>query len=98
MDSFLIWVIWMGNRLIMFYGTECHICHEIEPTIDKLADELNVKITKLEVWHDAKNAAEFQKVDSGKCGGVPFFYNEKTKKWLCGEVSYSELKKWATGK
>ena len=84
--------------LILYYGTECQHCHTMYPSIDKLEKETKLKIKKVEVWHNAKNATEFQKRDDGKCGGVPFFYNEKTKKWLCGEVSYSELKKWATGK
>ena len=34
--------------------------------------------------------------DKGYCGGVPFFFNKKTGKWLCGEVDYERLKKWAT--
>ena len=86
------------TKLLMFTGTECVHCHAMDPLITKLEKESKLKITKLEVWHDAKNAALQQKLDAGKCGGVPFFYNEKTKKWLCGEVPYSELKAWATGK
>ena len=30
-------------------------------------------------------------------GGVPFFYNLQTKKFICGEDSYENLKKWAKG-
>jgi len=26
---------------------------------------------------------------------VPFFFNMKTKKWICGSDSYENLKKWA---
>jgi len=88
----------MVNQLLYFYGTECHFCHKMDPLINKLEKETKLKVTKLEVWHDSKNAALLQKLDNGKCGGVPFFYNEKTKAWICGECSYSELKKWATGK
>jgi len=84
--------------LLMFYGTECIHCHEMMPLVDKLEKETKLKVKKLEVWHDSKNAAIFQKLDQGKCGGVPFFYNEKTKKWICGAVPYAELKAWATGK
>ena len=86
------------GELLMFMGVECVHCHTMYPLIDKLEKETKLKIQKIEVWHNAKNAEEFQKLDQGKCGGVPFFYNEKTKKWLCGEVPYSELKAWATGK
>lgn len=84
--------------LLFFTGRECVHCHAMFPSIDKLEKETKLKVKKIEVWHNAKNAAEFQKRDNGKCGGVPFFYNEKSKKWLCGEVPYSKLKKWATEK
>ncbi len=36
-----------------------------------------------------------QEYDKGLCGGVPFFINTESKKFLCGETSYEELKKWA---
>ena len=32
-----------------------------------------------------------------ECGGVPFFYNTKTEKFICGEADYETLKKWAKG-
>jgi len=85
------------NRLLFFTGSECVHCHKMDPLIKKLEKENKLKVTKLEVWHNSKNAALLQKLDNNKCGGVPFFYNEKTKAWLCGESSYSELKKWALG-
>ena len=88
----------MGNRLLMFTGRECTHCHAMDPLIEKLEKEQNVTITQLEVWHDAKNAAEMQKLDNGFCGGVPFFYNEKTGKKICGEVPFEKLKAWALGK
>jgi hypothetical protein len=40
--------------------------------------------------------AFIKECDKGdECGGVPFFFNTETKKWLCGEVEYEEIKKWA---
>ncbi len=82
----------------MFYGTECVHCHEVIPLVEKLEKELKIKIERLETWHNSKNKELMQKCDNGKCGGVPFFYNEKTKKWLCGVNGYEELKKWAREK
>jgi len=87
----------MGD-LLMFYGTECVHCHTMFPLIDRLEKEEKVKIKKIEVWHNAKNAAQLQKLDTIGCGGVPFFYNENTKKALCGAVLYDKFKKWAIGK
>ena len=88
----------MSDRLLLFYGTECVHCHEALPLVEKVEKELKVKIERLETWHNSKNKDLLQKLDNGKCGGVPFFYNEKSKKWLCGVDSYEELKKWARGK
>jgi thiol-disulfide isomerase/thioredoxin len=93
----------MADRLIMFSGTECGHCKEMYPLIDKAEKELKVKITRLEVWHNSENASFMQgldKDDQGKefCGGVPFFYNEKSKKMLCGSVKYDTLKAWAQDK
>ena len=70
----------MPGKLLMFYGIECEHCHDMDPLVEKLEKELKVEVKKIEVWHNAKNAALLEKLDKGECGGVPFFYNEKTKK------------------
>jgi hypothetical protein len=50
------------------------------------------------VWHNEKNARLYAQYDKGLCGGVPFFFNESTGEWLCGEASYDALKAWVWGK
>ncbi len=86
------------SGLLMFYGTECVHCHTMMPLVKKLEKEEKVKVKLIECWHNAKNDALRQKYDDGLCGGVPFFYNEKTKDSICGAVPYSRLKEWALGK
>lgn len=88
----------MPQDLIEFYGTECIHCREMDPLIKKLEQEEGVKIEKLEVWHNSDNLNLMREVDKGFCGGVPFFYNRKTGKWICGSTSYEELKEWALRK
>lgn len=83
--------------LYMFYGTECVHCHEMVPLVEKLEKETGVKVEKLETWHNASNAKKLQDFDKGRCGGVPFFYNDKTDKFICGAGSYEDLKNWAKG-
>ena len=78
-----------------FYGTECVHCHEMEPLIEKLEGELKIKVVRLETWHNAANAKKLQEFDKGRCGGVPFFYNDKTGKFICGSTTYDKLKEWA---
>jgi thiol-disulfide isomerase/thioredoxin len=86
-----------GTRLLMFSGTECTHCHEMTPVVEKLEKDTGVKFDILEVWHNAENKAFLDKLDNGKCGGIPFFYNEKTEKWICGNTTYEKLKEWANG-
>ena len=88
----------MGERLLDFYGTECPHCIEMDPLIERLEKEEGIKITRLEVWHNSKNDELRRKMDKIDWGGVPFFFNEKTGKALCGSNSYEKLKKWALGK
>ncbi|MCB7128261.1 MAG: thioredoxin family protein [Candidatus Brocadiales bacterium] len=92
----------MGDRLIDFYGTECVHCKEMDSLIEKLENEEGVKVTKLEVWHNSQNAALMKELDKDEngstfCGGVPFFYNEKTGKKICGNTTYEKFKEWALG-
>jgi len=84
--------------LLEFTGRECDHCNEMDPLVEKLEKELKIKVEKLEVWHNSKNAEILRKLDNGKCGGIPFFFNENTKKFICGATSYEKLKAWALGK
>jgi thiol-disulfide isomerase/thioredoxin len=87
----------MSDELLQFYGTECIHCHEMEPLVERLEKEEGVTIKKLEVWHNAQNAETMRQYDKGYCGGVPFFYNTRTGKWICGSTSYEKLREWALG-
>ena len=93
----------MGERLIEFYGTECVHCKEMKPITEKLQKEQGIEITRLEVWHNSENSnlmKQYDKDENGNesCGGVPFFYNEKTGKKICGNTSFEKLKALAEGK
>ena len=88
----------VAEYLLDFYGSECPHCIEMDPLIDRLEKEEGVKVKKVEVWHNDKNAQLWKKTDNGKCGGVPFFHNEKSGKRICGAVPYPKLKAWALGK
>lgn len=83
------------SNLLEFYGLECPHCHRMDPLVSRLEKELNVKLEKIEVWHNEKNSKKMDGYDKGYCGGVPFFYNTRSNQWLCGEVNYETLKEWA---
>ncbi len=83
------------SHLLEFYGTECPHCVNMHELVERLQKEEKVTVDAIEVWHNKENEKRFLEIDKDQCGGVPFFYNEKNKKWLCGDVSYEELKAWA---
>mgnify|MGYP001579191630 CR=1 FL=1 len=83
------------SHLLQFSGTECVHCKEMEPLVARLGKEENVKIQYMETWHDEENAQLLEKYDQGRCGGVPFFYNTKNGKFICGNTDYETLKAWA---
>ena len=85
----------MNSDLLMFYGTECEHCHEMDPLVTRLEKEEGVTVTRLETWHNAENKKLLESYDRDFCGGVPFFFNTKSGKWLCGAAEYEELKAWA---
>lgn len=80
----------------MFYGEECPHCHKMMPLVDKLIEE-GIAIEKLETWHNEENAEKHSSVDKGFCGGVPFFFNDENKQWICGATDEETLRKWAAG-
>ena len=84
--------------LYEFYGDGCPHCEKMEPKVEQLQDEEEVKVEQLEVWEDQENAEKQQELDDGKCGGVPFFYNTESDEYICGEADIETLKNWAQGK
>ncbi len=86
------------SHLLEFYGTECPHCVHMHELVERLEKEESVKVDVFEVWHNPENEKKLLAIDNGElCGGVPFFYNTQTKKFICGETSYEILKKWAKG-
>ena len=84
------------NHLLVFYGTECPHCEHMFRLVARFEEENGVRLEKIEVWHNEENTRIMEGYDvDGTCGGVPFFYNTKTKAWLCGEVKYQEIIDWA---
>lgn len=84
--------------LLEFYGTECPHCVTMHPLVEKLDKEEKLKFESFEVWHSPENAKKMEGYDRGRCGGVPFFINTDTDKFICGEAPYEDLKNLAQGK
>ena len=50
------------SDLLEFYGTECVHCNEMRPMVEKLEKEIKIKFTRIEVWHNSKNAELLRKI------------------------------------
>ncbi len=85
------------SHLLEFYGEECPHCIVMHELVERLEKEEGIKVEAIEVWHNKENEKKLLELDKDMCGGVPFFYNTKTKKFICGQTSYVTLKKWAKG-
>jgi len=82
-------------HLQFFYGDTCRFTAKVKPQVECLEKKLGGSITKLEVWRDSSNAKVLEDIDKGFCGGVPFFWNAKSQKYVCGSTSCEKLIKWA---
>lgn len=85
------------SHLLEFYGTECPHCVRMHKLVELLEKEEGVKVDTFEVWHNKTNEKKLLEIDKDMCGGVPFFYNTETQKFICGETDYKTFKAWAKG-
>jgi len=83
--------------LLQFRGRGDDYCDMMEPLKEQLVEELGVQIRCFEVWQDTRNLELLQTLDNGRCGGVPFFYNKRSCRFICGATTYDNLKAWALG-
>lgn len=83
--------------LIEFYGRECPHCQKMQPVIERVEREEGVTIEKYEVWHNDENLKKLKEYERGVCGGVPFFLNDATQQFICGETTYENLRTWTQG-
>ena len=82
-----------------YFGQECPHCISMMPLVERLEKELGVTVEKYEVWHSDTNKEKVKGIEEFKsCGGVPFFINTETRKTICGDSTYEELRAWAEGK
>jgi len=88
------------KKITMFFGKECPHCRAMLPKAEKIEKEENVKIEKLEVWHNEENAEKMRSLEKlirKGCGGefgVPAFINQEKNDAFCGEKPLEELKEW----
>lgn len=80
------------DYLFEFYGEDCPGCLHAQKLINKFELENNIKFKKYEVWNNLANDKVFDYYDCKRCDAVPFLYNKKTDKFICGEFTEDELR------
>lgn len=84
--------------LYEFYGDDCTHCKAMRPKVEKLEEEEEVDVKRLEVWNDEENQEVYYDMKGDEnCGGVPYFYNDESEEFICGEADFETLKAWADG-
>jgi hypothetical protein len=82
--------------LLYFRGETDKYSEMMEPLNRELAREgFNMK--RFEVWYNTRNTELMQHLDLGRCGGVPYYYNKNTKRFICGATDINNLRNWAAG-
>jgi len=82
-------------HLIIFRGKGDDYCKLMEPMWKELESELGVRVRTFEVWHSSSNLELLRVFDTGECGGVPFFFNKRTRRFICGATTYDNMRLWA---
>lgn len=52
------------SHLLNFYGEECPHCLKMHELVLKLEAETNLKVDKLEVWHNEENLKKLEELNS----------------------------------
>merc|ERR1712129_605923 len=86
-------------HLIGFYAEQSMEAKRMKYLGDLLEKEIpGTKIVWLEAWQNPLNERLRATIDlRNQCGGVPYLFNRKTGKVLCGVVAYDKLRAWAQG-
>ncbi len=91
------------DYVIEFYGETCPHCLSLKPVIAQVEEELDVEITKLEVWNAIENKEimkKYAEIISQACGGfaaVPALVNTKTNQALCGVHEKEDIRNLIEG-
>lgn len=86
-------------HLIGFYADQSMESKRMRYLAGLLEKELpGTRIVWLETWENPLNERLRATIDiKNQCGGVPYLFNRRTGKVLCGIVAYDKLRSWAQG-
>eukprot|EP00918_Siedleckia_nematoides_P058166 GHVU01126882.1.p1 GENE.GHVU01126882.1~~GHVU01126882.1.p1 ORF type:complete len:134 (+),score=12.43 GHVU01126882.1:667-1068(+) len=69
----------------------------MEPLIGRVERVTGRRVLRLECWKNPVNYKLLHRVDvNGRCGGLPYYYNTRTRTSICGATNFDNLLAWAT--
>ncbi|CAM9762523.1 unnamed protein product [Ascophyllum nodosum] len=83
-------------HLLEFHGANCDHCDAMVPLMRKLFNLYKIQVKRHMVWEGTANFRLMAAYDMETgCKGLPFFYNRRTNKAICGATTWENFKDWA---
>ncbi|CAM9170743.1 unnamed protein product [Laminaria digitata] len=82
--------------LLEFHGANCDHCETMVPLMHKLFKIFRLNVKRHMVWEGTSNFRLMAAYDMETgCKGLPFFYNRRTNKTICGATTWTNFRNWA---
>jgi thiol-disulfide isomerase/thioredoxin len=78
--------------LVEFHHDDCDHCQQMEPVLQRLEEDLDTKIRRINIFRRKEFQALLQSVGHDECNSFPFYYNRRTGQAVCGATSYMNLR------
>ena len=83
--------------LMEFHSDNCDHCEQMEPVLRRLENDLKTKIRRINIFRRREFMGLLEAIGHDECGSLPFYYNRRTGRAICGATTYINLKRWGTG-
>ena len=85
--------------LVEFHGPDCQHCEDMLPLMKKVEKQQKTKFRRYMVWEGTDEFDLLRILDSRThCHGLPFFYNRRSHKAICGATTWENFREWAAGR
>eukprot|EP01038_Epipyxis_sp_PR26KG_P015148 gene15148-20405_t len=85
------------SYLISFHADNADYCQQMEPILQRLENDLNTKVRRINVNDREDFMMLFELVGGLEGNNFPFYYNRRTSQAICGPTSYINLRRLGTG-
>jgi hypothetical protein len=83
--------------LLEFVADSSQQCKLMEPLVHRLEEDLGTTVRRIDIHARPDYMTLFDAVGGQEGGNVPFFYNRRTARAICGATPYDNLQAWGAG-